>query len=268
MAPGSSTPTSTSRARSCCRPSSSGRAAARHDYGHLRPARDRQRAGLAGIRYFLEASESLAMTLAGQSQLVRARDRAGDGGRPARGGRPPAAAGASGRPWPRRGHELPACSRGDPALLAKLAAFAGGHIDGHAPLLRGLPLNGYLAAGIRTDHECTQLEEAREKLAKGMFILMREGSIAKSGGAGAALDRSAPGRGSPSAPTIAIRWRSWRKATSTPRCGSRSPPAHRRSRSRAASLGAATAFSLADRGVVAPGYRADLVLLEDLERWR
>ena len=67
----------------------------------------------------------------------------------------------------------------DPALLAKLAAFAGSHVDGHAPLLRGLPLNGYLAAGIRTDHECTQLDEAREKLAKGMFILMREGSIAK-----------------------------------------------------------------------------------------
>ena len=67
----------------------------------------------------------------------------------------------------------------DPGLLAKLAAFAGRHVDGHAPLLRGMPLNGYLAAGIGTDHECTPLEEAREKLAKGMVVLMREGSIAK-----------------------------------------------------------------------------------------
>ena len=41
----------------------------------------------------------------------------------------------------------------DRRVLAKLAAFQGGHIDGHAPLLRGRDLNGYLAAGMRTDHE-------------------------------------------------------------------------------------------------------------------
>ena len=49
----------------------------------------------------------------------------------------------------------------DPACLAKLAAFQGRPIDGHAPLLRGLELNGYLAAGMRTDHETTNLPEAR-----------------------------------------------------------------------------------------------------------
>ena len=67
----------------------------------------------------------------------------------------------------------------NPAVLAKLAAFQGRHIDGHAPLLRGHDLNGYLAAGIRTDHETTTPEEAMEKLAKGMTILVREGSVSK-----------------------------------------------------------------------------------------
>src|SRR5690606_7776669 len=58
-------------------------------------------------------------------------------------------------------------------------AFQHRHLDGHAPLLSGLDLNGYLAAGIRTDHEATSATEAREKLAKGMAILIREGSVSK-----------------------------------------------------------------------------------------
>jgi adenine deaminase len=49
-------------------------------------------------------------------------------------------------------------------VLDKLAAFQDGHIDGHAPLLRGRDLNGYLAARIRTDHETTIADDGREKL--------------------------------------------------------------------------------------------------------
>ena len=67
----------------------------------------------------------------------------------------------------------------DPACLAKLAAFQGRNIDGHSPLVRGMDLNGYLAAGIRTDHETTNMPEALEKLSKGMQILVREGSVSK-----------------------------------------------------------------------------------------
>jgi adenine deaminase len=67
----------------------------------------------------------------------------------------------------------------DPAVIAKLLAFQDGHIDGHAPLLAGMALNGYLAAKIRTDHEATSAAEAREKLSKGMAILIREGSCSK-----------------------------------------------------------------------------------------
>ena len=67
----------------------------------------------------------------------------------------------------------------EPDALDKLAAFAGGHIDGHAPLLSGRELNAYIAAGVHTEHEATTLAEAREKLAKGMTILIREGSVSK-----------------------------------------------------------------------------------------
>jgi len=52
-------------------------------------------------------------------------------------------------------------------------------IDGHAPGLSGKGLNAYISAGIRSDHECTTIEEAREKLEKGMYIMLREGTIAK-----------------------------------------------------------------------------------------
>jgi adenine deaminase len=66
-----------------------------------------------------------------------------------------------------------------PPVLTKLLAFRDRVIDGHAPLLSGRDLGAYLAAGPGSDHECTQLEEAREKLALGMRIMIREGSQAK-----------------------------------------------------------------------------------------
>lgn len=67
----------------------------------------------------------------------------------------------------------------DPGCMAKLEAFRGRHIDGHAPLLSGRDLNGYIAAGIRTEHEATTAEEALEKLRKGMRVLIREGSVSR-----------------------------------------------------------------------------------------
>jgi len=60
--------------------------------------------------------------------------------------------------------------------LAKIRAGKGKLIDGHAPGLRGTNLNAYALAGVRSDHESTELEEAREKLRLGMHLLVREGS--------------------------------------------------------------------------------------------
>src|SRR6478752_8706260 len=60
--------------------------------------------------------------------------------------------------------------------LAKIEAGKGKNIDGHAPGLRGKNLNAYALAGVRSDHESTEVDEAREKLRLGMHILLREGS--------------------------------------------------------------------------------------------
>jgi len=74
---------------------------------------------------------------------------------------------------------FPGVINADPKLMAKLRAFYGRPIDGHAPGLGGEELNAYLAAGIESDHECVSAEEAAEKLSKGMYICIREGSTAK-----------------------------------------------------------------------------------------
>lgn len=65
-----------------------------------------------------------------------------------------------------------------PAVLAKLQGFAGRPLDGHAPGLAGQALNAYVAAGIGSDHECTTVEEAAEKLSRGLYILIREATNA------------------------------------------------------------------------------------------
>ncbi|MEO5802087.1 MAG: adenine deaminase [Verrucomicrobiota bacterium] len=65
---------------------------------------------------------------------------------------------------------------GHESELAKIRAGKGKAIDGHAPGLRGKNLNAYALAGIRSDHESTELEEAREKLRLGLHLLIREGS--------------------------------------------------------------------------------------------
>lgn len=69
----------------------------------------------------------------------------------------------------------------DPELHDKLALFrsAGKPIDGHAPGLGGAALSAYIAAGIGSDHECATAEEAREKIGKGMYVMIREGSTTR-----------------------------------------------------------------------------------------
>ncbi|MFL5335163.1 MAG: adenine deaminase [Geminicoccaceae bacterium] len=223
--------------------------------------------GVIGIRYFLEASTSLAMTLrVNLSSCVPATELETGGARlevddllPLRAH--PAALGLA------EVMNFPGVLANDPALLAKLQAFAGLHVDGHAPLLRGPALNGYLAAGIRTDHECTELEEAREKLAKGMVILMREGSIAKNAATLAPLltDLTWPRIAfcTDDRNPLEIVEEGHIDAAIRIAIAAGAPPM---AAYRAASLGAAMAFGLRDRGLVAPGYRADLVLLDDFEK--
>lgn len=67
----------------------------------------------------------------------------------------------------------------DKSIWEKIFLFEDRHIDGHAPLLKGKDLNAYVLFGIKSDHECTELEEAKEKLSRGMWIMIREGSQTK-----------------------------------------------------------------------------------------
>ncbi len=67
----------------------------------------------------------------------------------------------------------------DPQVLKKIAVAGEKQVDGHAPLVRGKDLSAYITAGIKSDHESTKLDEAIEKLRKGMFVMIREGSAAR-----------------------------------------------------------------------------------------
>ncbi|WP_323015424.1 adenine deaminase [Devosia sp.] len=164
---------------------------------------------------------------------------------------------------------FPGVLNADPGIIAKLAAFQGGHIDGHAPLLLGQALNGYLAAAIRTDHEATSAAEAREKLAKGMAILIREGSVSKDLKALAEIldentssfvalctdDRNPLDIAEEGHLDSSIR-----------RLIAMGRPLHHVYR--AASHSAARIFGLTDRGLLAPGWRADIALVDSLEDCR
>jgi len=74
---------------------------------------------------------------------------------------------------------FPGVVSGDEEVLKKISASKGKVIDGHAPGLGGKELNAYLSAGILSDHESTTLEEGREKLRRGMYLMIREGSSEK-----------------------------------------------------------------------------------------
>jgi len=74
---------------------------------------------------------------------------------------------------------FPGVIAGDKDEVAKLQTGLTDHVDGHAPGVRGPALNAYIAAGIRSDHEATTYEEALEKRRLGMWVMLREASIAR-----------------------------------------------------------------------------------------
>ena len=76
---------------------------------------------------------------------------------------------------------VPAVLNNDPEMMAKIADAKANDaaIDGHSPMLSGPDLDAYIKAGIQTDHECAAFEEAKSKIEKGMFIQIRQGTAAK-----------------------------------------------------------------------------------------
>jgi len=221
--------------------------------------------GAAGIRYFQEASRHLLMDLRVQiSSCVPSTHMETAGAELSAEDLAPLMGHPSGIGLAEF-MNFPGVIHRDPGAMAKLRLFEGGHIDGHAPLLSGRDLNAYLAAGIRTEHEATNPEEAREKLQKGMRVLIREGSVSKD------LDALQPLLDERTAPYMCL-CTDDRNPLDIAEHGHLdymirrlialgTPPL---AAYRAASLSAAEAFGLKDRGLIAPGRRADIVAIDSL----
>ena len=164
---------------------------------------------------------------------------------------------------------IPGVLNKDAAALEKLAAFSDGHIDGHAPMVSGMELNAYLACGIRNCHETTTLDAAWEKLRKGMQLLIREGTVCKDAATLApalTVDTSSfCGLCTDDRNPLDIEEEGHLDHVIRLAIAHGAPVAHVY---RAASWSAARGFGLDDRGLIAPGQRADNVLLEDLAECR
>ena len=156
---------------------------------------------------------------------------------------------------------VPGVLHQDDELLQKITLFD--HIDGHCPLLNGKDLNAYISVGVRNDHECSTLAEAKEKLQRGLQVLIREGSAARN------LDTLLPLLTIENSPFLAF-------------CTDDRNPLDFKELGyidgiiaqtiakgvsplvayRVASWSAARGLGLDDRGIIAPGKRADIVLCD------
>lgn len=157
---------------------------------------------------------------------------------------------------------------GDEGCVEKLEVTRnhGKLIDGHAPMLSGKGLNAYVVAGVQSDHECSTFEEAKEKFARGQWIMVRQGTAAKN------LEKLMPMFEAPYYQRAML-------VTDDKHAGELGRDGHIDSIIRKAvklgadpvravkmgSLNAAEYFGLKGMGAVAPGYQADLVIFEDLK---
>lgn len=161
----------------------------------------------------------------------------------------------------------PGVLSGDEAVLKKLAVARDRVVDGHAPALSGKDLQAYAAAGISTDHESVSFQEAREKLRAGMAVLVREGSACRN------LEEIITGVTAHKLDTGRMAFCTddkhigdIRREGTVRHCIHRSialglEPA---AAYRMASYNAAQIYGLKRLGAIAPGYRADLVVVGNL----
>lgn len=158
--------------------------------------------------------------------------------------------------------------RADEEIIRKIqgANSCGKRIDGHAPFLTGKDLNAYISSGVGSDHECSSFEEALEKLKRGQYIMIREGTAARNLEALLPLfddkycDRcmlvtdDKHGNDLIDNGHIDYIIRKAVKAGKNPL-----------NAIKMATFNAATYFGLKNRGAIAPGYIADIIVLSDLD---
>lgn len=160
----------------------------------------------------------------------------------------------------------PGVINGDEKVLDKLILFKDKIIDGHGPMIRGKDLNAYVIGGIKTEHECSTIEEVKDRLRLGMYILVREGSASKD------LKNIIP----------AVNKDNLRRFMF---CTDDKDPDDLINEGsidynirlsiklgidpidaiKMATINSAECYGLKDKGAIAPGYRADLVVADDLD---
>ncbi|MEW6057945.1 MAG: adenine deaminase [Bdellovibrionota bacterium] len=221
--------------------------------------------GVQGIQYFLDAALELALDLRVMlSSCVPATDFETNGA-----GKISAAQLVSLLSHPKalglaEVMNVPGVLNAAPEVIDKLEAFSHLPIDGHCPLVNGQALSAYASAGISSCHESSNLDEAAEKLTKGISVWIREGSVAKdlqalipllnmatSTSIGFCTDDRNP-------LDIAKEGHIDHLVRSAIKYGIEPEIAYR-----AASFSVARHYRLAGLGAIAPGYRADLVMLDD-----
>jgi len=165
--------------------------------------------------------------------------------------------------------DFPGVIQARPDVLARINAAAGRPIDGHAPALSGRALNAYLTAGPHSDHESTTLEEGREKLRRGMYLMIREGTTEKNLAALLPLITDSTA----SRCLFVVDDRSCRDLQEDGDVDAvvRKAIALGLDPLRAvqlATINAAACFQLPGLGAIAPGYRAHLLVCDDLRSLR
>ncbi len=157
----------------------------------------------------------------------------------------------------------------DTHVLEKISLFEKKIVDGHCPGLTGPELQAYITAGIRSDHETVEQEEGLEKIEKGMMLMIREGTSAKN------LEKLLPLVNYKTAGRVCIVSDDLHPEDIAERghldfilkkvVGMGVDPI---TAVRMVTLNTATYFGLKDRGAIAPGYRADLVVMDNLENFK
>ena len=164
---------------------------------------------------------------------------------------------------------FPGVLMGNDEVLEKIDLFRAQVVDGHCPFLGGHDLQAYLTAGIRSDHEATNPQEGREKVESGMMLMIREGTSAKDLEALLPLINNQNSRRfcfvSDDLHVEDIQERGHLDYTVKKAIQQGLDPV---TSVQLATLNPAEYFGLKDRGAIAPGYSADLTILDDLESFK